>query len=759
MGKKKIKLISGIVAAALTCSVAFGGCSLITTNNTKDMLRTVAEVDISRTEAFKTEFENSDYFDYIGSTKVIKRELITYFVNVGYSYVNTYFNGSYAETFNYIVDVLSQNAVLTQYATMYLLQLKASEDASALETFRTLSGEGHEEYEKYEYLLGEDSDDVKLAQYALRYSINSAIDSIETTNILKNSDSSSGSDSRTTPGNVDTEQDDFYPKKKNSNGEYVRADGTVINEADADKNYVLDYDIYTGYTALENSGAYQTDRDELLAKDSTTATRVRAYTEFVSGLISYGLVDVKKEDLRDVHNLEYINYEYVSQLKSRVINKYYDLYEEEQIEKLLDDPSYLQNVYNLQFNLQKNSYKTESDFSTALGSMSDTSFILYAPEAEDEEKGGTFGFVYNILLPYSSSQSLQLNALQSLYSDDEVDSGYSSKYYYERNQLLKNIKTTDQRRAWFDGTTEYAFEAEGKVDNYYGNSGWLFFENNLTDNDRYKPLEKYVGKYAYNGTVIKNEDGKYIFGNPVQLSIDGMLKEFTGYVNYVLNGYNKADTTNHVTFDANYNANTWENVSGYYSVDNFYTGEKNDDKQDQIDYSKLVYASGKVNFTADRANALNPDKDNAQYWAMSAVNELQYAYTTDTGVLSQYLGYTVEAGDTSYIKEFEYAAHQAVNNGEGAFSVCAGDYGWHLIYVTYTFDIGADNESRAVYQPDWTNITKEGTFEYMFYEWIKDHDIEEVSTTRRTQIVNKYAKEDVTVKKYEKVYKNLTNLG
>ena len=42
MGKKKIKLISGIVAAALTCSVAFGGCSLISTDNEKDMSSNVA---------------------------------------------------------------------------------------------------------------------------------------------------------------------------------------------------------------------------------------------------------------------------------------------------------------------------------------------------------------------------------------------------------------------------------------------------------------------------------------------------------------------------------------------------------------------------------------------------------------------------------------------------------------------------------------------------------------------------------------------
>lgn len=757
MGKKKIKLISGIVAAALTCSVAFGGCSLISTDSAKDMKRTVAEVDISKTEAFNEEFkENAKYFDAIGSTEVIKRELITYFVTVGYSYMQNYGMSS-AEVFNTLVDNLTQNAVLTQYATMYLLQKKTAEDANAFETFRNLSGEGHAEYEKYEYLLGENGDDVKLAKYSLMSSINSAIDSIEKDRILKYSETSSGSDTRTAPSNVDTQQDDYYPKLKES-GNYVRPDHTIIKDDDTDKNYVLDYGVYTGYTTLASSGAYQNDRDEFLKENGTTASRVRAYTYFISSLISYNLIDEKKEDIRDVTGLAYYADEYVSQLKSRVINKYYDLYEEEQVDKLMSEDSYLEKVYEKLLKLQQSSYKTESDFSSAIGSMSDTSFILYAPEADDKEKGGSFGFVYNILLPYSASQSAKLKELQTLYADDEVDSGYSSKYYESRNQLLSNIKTTDQRRAWFDGSTEYAFEAEGKVDNYFGDSGWLFFENNLTDNDKYKPLDKYVGKYAYNGKVVKTEDGKYIFGAPVQLGIDDMLKEFTDYINYVLNGYTVGGA-NHVNFDTNYDATAWANNNGYYANTEFYTGEKNDDKQEQIDYSKFVYASGKVDFTADRANALNPDKANAQYWATAAVNELQYAYTTDTGVLSQYLGYTVEAGDTSYIKEFEYAAHQAVNNGTGSFSVCAGDYGWHLIYVTYTFDIAADNASRALYNPDWTKITTEGTFEYMFYEWVKDNDIEDISSTRQTQVINKYKKDKVTVKKYEKAYKNLTNLG
>lgn len=757
MGKKKIKLISGILALALSAGALFSGCSLIRTNSAKDMKRTVAEIDISKTEAFQKEFKDkSEYFDAIGSTSVIKRELITYYVSVGYSYMNQY-GWDLKTTFNNLVTMLANNAVLTQYATMHLLSVKTESEGNAvLDKFRELSGKGHKEYEKYEYLLGEDSDDVKIAKYALMSSINSAIDSVEK-DILKEKNSASGTDKRTTPSNVDTEQDDYYPKKKNANGEYVTEDGTVIKDDAEVKNYVLDYDIYTGYekNSLENSGTYKDDRDEFLKKESNTNTRLRAYSKYISSLSNFNLIDVSSENLQDVHSLAYVEGDYVSQLKSRVINKYYDMYEDEQLQKLLEgDTSHLDTVYKELYDFQADSYKTESAFSTALGEMSDSSLILYSPKTKE---GGTFGLVYNILLPFSTSQSLSLTALQSAYKDDEVDSGYNAKYYIKRNELLKNITTTDQRKAWFNGETEYAFDATGKVDGYYGASDWLFFENNLTDTDRYKAIDKYIGKYSYNGTVVKKADGKYEFGKANTLTIDEMLKEFSGYVNYVLNG----GTGDAVTFDNNYDSTTWQ-PNGYYENTDFYKADKNDDKQEQIDYSKLVYASGKVNVQTDRASAL--DKDTDQYKAMAAVNELQYAYTTDTGVLSQYLGYTVDAGKTSYIKEFEHAAHQAVNNGEGSFIVCSGDYGWHLIYVTYTFNIARDAEGNQlggeVYaSPDWSKVTKEGTFEYMFYEWIKNNDIKNISTGRQSEILNKYSLEDVTVEKYEKAYKNLLNLG
>ena len=200
--------------------------------------------------------------------------------------------------------------------------------------------------------------------------------------------------------------------------------------------------------------------------------------------------------------------------------------------------------------------------------------------------------------------------------------------------------------------------------------------------------------------------------------------------------------------------------SSYDVTDNYYEEKSFKNEDDEIDYSKFLYANGKVDFgTFNRNDLMNTATK--QYGAMSAVNELQFAYTTDTSVLSQYVGYSVQAYDTSYIKEFEYAAKLAISQGEGSFTVCAGDYGWHLIYVTYTFD-----KFETYSNLDWTNNVKvEGTFENLFFEWLKDKNLSDVTTTHRSKLLSDYRKEEsdsnknnVTVVKYEKRYQDLLDL-
>ena len=704
-------------AIAMSSCIALGatltGCSLISTNSRLDMEQVIATVDISKSD----EFDSSDLKDYksaITPTDIIKRELISYFLNVGYSYVQN--NHTYEETFNVLVDGLVSNAVLVQYSTVELLK----ENPSVLSAFI----KEKDDVKKYELLL--DEDEKNLATYKLYSSINSAIDNFEK-NVIDEKDGYSGSGTRTTPTNLETEQEDYYPY--------------TVKEVDGKEVKVLDYGIYTGYGdyTLENSGAYKDD-----ALDGTTRpTRIKAYNSFLNNLRRNNLVDGDKEakNLTNVLELEYIKNERVTQLESQIINKYYDLYEEQK-EKALLKEDYIQKAFEEVLAVQKENYgKSTSAFDSAMSSMSSSSFILYSPDTSDSDwvadygaEFAKYGFIYNILLPFSSRQSVQLNALQSIRAADDDD----DYYFAQRNKLLMDIQTVDQRSDWFNGTTDYSFKPEDGFGDYFGKEDgreYLFFEGNLTDSEeggRYKKLEAYDGRYAYNGKVIENKDKSYTL-IPNKLDIDGMLEEFEAYVEYVVG----SDCVDYTTTD------------NYYGTTKF---TKADD-EDEIDYSLFTYAKGKVEFDFNNKSLLNPVTD--QYKAMSAVNELQFAYTTDTSVLSNYIGYSVTAYDTSYIKEFEYAAKEAVGRGPGSFAVCAGDYGWHLIYVTYVFDFDEDGVYKNLNWKD--NIEVEGTFENLFYEWVKSNNLTDISSTLKTQILNDFNK-DATVTKYQSRYQDLLDL-
>lgn len=730
MKKKAFAAIALTSCIALTAT--FTGCSLTSTNSRRDMEQVIATVDISKTEKFESEFKNDleKYKSVVNSTNIVKRELVSYFINVGYSYVQ---NGyTYEYTFNALLDALVNNAILVQYSTVALLNEAAESNPSILKDFEDAEGK----VAKYELLLDAvDKDAKNLATYKFYSSVNSAIDNYEKS-VIEDEDGYKGTETRTTPTNLNTEQDDYYPKKKSADGEYVEEDG----------KYVLDYHIYTGYGdyTLKNSGAYVDD-----ALDGTTRkTRIKAYNIFINNLRRNHLVD-GNEKLTDVLDLPYMEKEYVSQLETQIVNAYYDLYEEQKEDLLKGE--YIDNVYQSMLAAQKSNYdKSTSAFDTAMSSMSSSSFILYSPDTADSSWNevvdesdsnisfAKFGFIYNILLPFSAKQSNELNALKSQQTDD----GNDDSYFRQRNELLKQIYTTDQRSAWFNGATDYSFTPEdnnffrGRTSAEQEYRKYLFFEDNLTNSGeggRYKKLQAYDGRYSYNGHVIENEDESYtLVAN--KLDIDGMLDEFTAYVNYVL-GSDKASYTK---------------TSNYYDKDK--TFSKKDD-EDEIDYSNFIYAEGKVSFDKNAANLMYPESD--QFKAMSAVNELQFAYTTDTSVLSNYIGYSLSAYDTNYIKEFEYAAKKAVGQGVGSFVVCAGDYGWHLIYVTHVFDFGENGEN---YKPDWNRIDVEGTFENLFYEMVKNNDLTDISTTRRTQILNIY-NQDTAVTKYQKRYQDLLDLG
>lgn len=721
--KSKI-LVCGALAAALTMSVVFSGCGNATRNR-EDMNQVIATVDISNSANLESEGLSAYVSAIESSTDIIKRDLVASYYNVGYSYVQSGMDT--AQVFELLVDALTTTSVVVQYSTLKLISMKVQEgDGFSFDSYiDTLGKEG--EIAALEYLLkGEtqesedgESDRVLLAKYTLYSSINSSLDSLEESIIDEKDGTSSSTDTRTTPVGADVESEDYLP---------LNSDGT------------LNYGIYTGYAGYElgDCGAYSDDAVE----GTTKSTRRLAYASFISSLKANFLVG-DDEDARDVLAISYISEEYLSQLQQQVINEYYERYEEEQ-EKLIDSVdsdgvyTFLAERYQRDFDDQSVANSSHDDFESSMSSLSDTSFILYAP-ATDGTDGGTYGYIYNILLPFSEAQNVNID-----------NTNTTAAYYYSRKAILDDIVATDQRSAWFNGAEDYSFDASQSDIDYYGKAegrNYLFFENNLTDTERYAELEKYDGRYSYNGSVSENEDGSYSL-IPAKLTVDDVLSELESYVEYVMGG----DTVTINKLDS-------YNVADYTD---YYTEDTKDlpDRLKQIDYSKFVYATGKVDLGVTSLSSFLTDmfvKDSAAYKAMSAVNELQYAYTTDTAVLSDYIGYAVSAYDTDYIPEFEYAAQAAVDEGAGTIYVCAGDYGWHIIYVTATFDTAGG----AVYGDDinWTAeyVLKEGTFQNLYYNWIKDNTLSDVTSARRSVINQQFGGDD-NVTTYEDTYKDLLGL-
>ena len=717
-------LVCGALAAAITMSVALPAC---VTRDEEDLNQVIATVDITKSENLEAE-GLSEYASAISSENITKRNLIAAYYNTASSLSSSY---STSEIFELLVNTLTNTSVVVQYATLSLIKDKVAEDASFLSEYQALSSD----VEKYELLLegetstnddGGESDRVMLAQYALYSSINSSLDSQEESIINGDDQTSEATETRTTPGGAGEEVENFLP---------LNDDGT------------LNYNIYTGYTGdgysylLEDSGAYADDALE----GSTRSTRRLAYAQFITSLRDNYLLS-EEEDVRDIMSVSYIQEEYLSQLQQQAINEYYERYQAEQealIESVDENGVYtfLQNHYLSDLTDQTVSNSTASAFETSMSSLSDTSFILYAPATEGTD-GGTYGYVYNILLPFSASQSVNIDS-----------SDTSAQYYFERKDILTGITATDQRSAWFNGATDYSFDASQSDIDYYGkNDGrdYLFFEDNLTKPDRYASLDKYAGLYSYNGRVSENTDGTYNLV-PNKVDIDGFLTELENYVEYIMGG----DTVS-IQKEDSYNVSSY---TDYYTEE---TADLEDESQRKIDYSRFVYATGKVDVgldDTDLSSFLSTMfvEDSAAYKAMSAVNELQFAYTTDTSILSNYIGYSISAYETKYIPEFEYAAQTAISEGAGTIYVCAGDYGWHVIYVTATFDTAGG----AVYGEDiaWTadEVLTEGTFQNLYYTWIKDSTLTNVTTNRRS-VINERFGGDSTITKYEDAYRDLLEI-
>ncbi len=688
MNKKHTFKKAAALLLGVALSVGATGCNFFPTDSEKDLAREVAVVNIS--ESLKGgEYDSvaKSVNELMGDAQILKRDLVAYFLSTGYTYVDSY-GYTYEDTFNMLLDGLISREVMIQYVVAYYLKTK-NKTAAEVNAYIDREAGTNERLKNdyrdillYKYFLTDcgtgSTEDYDRAIYSLKKSINDALDSTEESYIVAGSEDHDHGEARTMPTNATVEKSDYYP---------------------------TEYEVYTGRNSVNNCGAYEN------VEGSTPVTRKKAYNAFLANLQSYNLVD-KDENTSDVYNLEYYYVELASSLAQALLSKYNEAMESVAINNLSE--SYVQAKYEKIYNEQARAYTADqATFATAMDGVSDTSFVLYGREKSADEK---FGFVYNILIPFSTSQNVKYT--------EAKNRGLSQDQIYEyRKNLLSEVKGKDLRSSWISehDHADYSYVGEdGKV---------YFFEDNFTDNAKYEKLTQYAGKYAFNGDA---SDKANVKANSVD--IVEFMDIFEGYIEEV-SGCEATSTLN-----AAYNVNL-ANGDSYYKKEN---GKK------VVDYSKFVYSTGKVDL-GDVSAADFFKADTNAYKALSAVNELMFAYSTDTGCLNTYMGYSVSPYSTNFVKEFEYAAREAVNGGVGSYTVCATDYGWHIIYTSFVYDEGNvyggyDHNQREV----------EGTFSYMFYESLKSTAISNYTTEEQSRVLNKYLESSVT--RYQEHYQDLLDL-
>lgn len=679
---KKTKT-AALALATLLAAGSFSGCALVTNNLKKDLEQVVASVDITDSEDY------SSLKGTITASSVLKRDLVASFASVGSTYVNSYGMAA-ADVYEMLKNQLVNRQIYIQYAQAYFLGDDSSKKA-AWDSAIAAADESEKSIAAIAYFL--DKDEIAAAEYSVKTSLNDALDSQEVQYIDAEADEHDHDTARTTPTGVNTVSEDYYDPA---------------------------YQIYTGFNHASDCGSYE-------AQDgSTPSTRMKAYKSLLSNLNYYGLVS-KGENTSDITKLEYYNSERKSAYETQLINKLGDVFEKEAKEKITKE--WMEGKYQTTLDSQKEQFGTAdaSALESALDGVSDSSFVLYAPE--------NYGFVINILLPFSTQQTQELNDSEADYGDPKGNK------FVKRASLLEGITATDQRNTWFTGHDDFSYVATDEDGAYTAGSAdrkYLFFEDSMKKTEekdgvpaQYEKIPNYLGKYTYNGTVFQGEDEdgdkEYTF-RPNKITIDDFIQEMEGYLNFAglhLTGATKTENYYNRTF------------SDYYQEDG------------TVDYSSFLYYKAKVE-ELGTFNANNIFKEGSvENKALSVINELSFAYNTDTAGLNTYLGYAVSPNNTDFVKEFEYAAQEAVRGGAGTITVAPSDYGWHIMYCTFSY-----TGNTVPYTFNWDEIEVEGTFSNLYYEALTAENFSSYSSELQTTVLNKY-NNDTCVTVYEKRYQDL----
>ncbi len=452
----------------------------------------------------------------------------------------------------------------------------------------------------------------------------------------------------------------------------------------------------------------------------TDNERKEAYYKLLKVMDGSGYIDKDFDWANgDITTTEYYKNALKSQLESALVSKYdryltYDYYKTVGLDKI-------EAAYEEMYAAQVDKYASKSAYEEALGSASASKPVVYNPYEG-------YAYIYNLLLGADTALSGKISEIKTKYTSNEIT---KAEYFAQREEVLDKITASDLRDTWLTAGYDFDFESK-KFLNDYAVAG----ENSLP----YLGTVEWTNKENYTAEKLTDDKGTYFKYK------DAKGKEDEDYVP------------------------AYKAVSNVYTLDSFLT------MMDKYVYGAAQTGEVKIYDGIAMKKVVNTDVDVENY--ADKINELIFAFSTDTGSLNSYKGYTINGktdfGSETYVEEYAAAARYLMTLGKSSYVVVGTEYGWHIMFLSEKITANTNYATLTEYLAslgETTNFDQmlkdirddkadlyEDSYLYTLQQAVASSNASSYVTKTKTTLYNSVKGNDKKVKTYEKRLNNIYDL-
>lgn len=373
--------------------------------------------------------------------------------------------------------------------------------------------------------------------------------------------------------------------------------------------------------------------------------RREAYYKLLKAMDGSGHIDSKFDWKKgNIEDTEYFKESLKQQYETALVSKYekYLAYDY----SLTVDFDSVSSAYADMYNAQVLNYVSESAYETALGSATAASPVVYNPYEG-------YAYVYNLLLGADTTLSAKITEIKTEYTNNEIT---KEEYFTKREAVLNDITASDLRNTWITAGYDFDYSTKTFLNDYALATTPLTYKGEVTWTNK--------GEYAAEKvTETKGSFFKY----------------------YTMDGTEKV-------YDDDY-APSYKAVSTVYTLDTFLP------MMDEYVYGSSMTGTTDTVDGISLKKVVNSNVDVAEW--DEKINELIFAFSTDTGSLNTYKGYTIGNktmyGTETYVEEYAAAARALKDMGKSSYVVVGTEYGWHIMFLSERIAAGTNYDTLVKY--------------------------------------------------------------